>query len=68
MERQIGERFDYNGTTLEVVEATMGHPLYPCCNCNKCFFNNKSINFCIKKIKCMSSERSDYKNVYFIEV
>ena len=59
-ERKIGERFNFNGTTLEVVEAKQ----YDCLGC---FFNFKRINFC-KKMKCAPFERSDHNDVYFKEV
>lgn len=65
MEREVGERFDYNGTTLEVVEATMGHHLYPCCDC---YF--LLICSCYKYMyitgKC--GNRDDKREVYFKEV
>lgn len=57
MERKIGERFSYNGTTLEVVENSNY-------NCEKCFFFQRACD----KIKCLMTERTDCKNVYFMEV
>ena len=60
MEREIGEKFSFNGTTLEVVEAKQ----YDCLGC---FFHGKRINFC-KKMKCTPFERVDHKNIYFKEV
>lgn len=60
IERKIGERFDYNGLTVEVVE-TEYHI------CDKCAFFEKIFDFC-HNIKCANYERSDHKNIYFKEV
>lgn len=60
MERRIGEQFDYNGVTLEVVEKEN-------LNCEECFFFRESRKFC-DKIKCSMFERDDYTFVYFKEV
>lgn len=60
MERKIGERFEYNGITIEIVE-TEYH------SCDKCVFFEQSLEFC-NNIKCADYERFDGKNIYFKEV
>ena len=61
MERKIGERFDYNGVTLEVVKESFG--------CLGCYFIH---NMCVLYINnighCPSEYRSDNQSVIFREV
>lgn len=63
MERKIGERFEYKGTTLEVTENN---------NCIGCYFNKFcNIERCeIGKVTgpCSYDSRIDYTNVVFREV
>lgn len=60
MERRIGEQFDYNGVTLEVVEKEN-------LDCEACFFFEESLEFC-DKIMCIKKERLDNTDVYYKEV
>lgn len=60
MERKIGERFNINGITIEIVE-TEYH------SCDNCAFFEQSLEFC-DNIKCADYERFDGKNIYFKEV
>lgn len=64
MERKIGERFKYNGVTLECIEHSEG-------TCNGCYFWSNNFwmmnSFC-KNIGCCPSARSDSKFVIFKEV
>lgn len=57
MEREIGNVFEFEGTTLQVVETE-------CMNCEGCYFNYR------KKcdINCLPSERTDKKNVVFVKI
>ena len=57
MERKVNEIFEFEGTTLQVVEAED-------MTCDKCYFNYR------KKCDnhCLQSERTDKKNVMFIKI
>ena len=61
MERKIGEQFEYDGITLEVVNQL---------GCKGCYFLFKKV--CIKDLGiigyCGSSRRTDKKPVIFKEV
>lgn len=61
IERKIGERFDYNGVTLEIC---------PKKSCKGCYLMFK--NVCIKYLDmagyCGSSSRSDNTSIIFKEV
>lgn len=58
MERKIGERFDYNGVTLEVVNQI---------GCEGCYFY--TLVMCDKSLgKCYDMDRSDKQSVIFKEV
>ena len=63
MERLIGEHFDYDGTTLEVVK---------CRPCRECYFLNRTI--CFKGYNndiagsCCPMYRSDRTSVIFKEM
>ena len=61
MERKVGEQFKYGDKTLKVIEDP------DCNNCLKCFFYNESVITC-RKMKCADYERSEFDNVYFVEV
>ena len=62
MERKIGERFDYKGKTLEVVEQN----IY--IGCNGCYFFNYITCYGLQVGKCCFISRSDCKSVIFKEV
>ena len=57
MERKVNEIFDFEDTTLQVVETED-------MTCEKCYFNYR------KKcdIHCLPSERIEEKNVMFIKI
>ena len=57
MERKVNDIFEFEGTTLQVVETED-------MTCEKCYFNYR------KKcdINCLPSERIDEKNVMFIKI
>lgn len=56
-EKKVNEVFEFEGTTLQVVETEE-------MNCKNCYFNyHKKCN-----INCLPSERIDKKNVVFIKV
>lgn len=57
MERKVNDIFEFEGTTLQVVETEN-------MTCDKCYFNYR------KKcdINCLPSERIDEKNVMFIKI
>lgn len=64
MERKIGEKFEYDGKTLEVVE-TKSDTCYKCCFKGEtgCCSKNKS-----KTGECEMLKRSDRRPVIFVEV
>ena len=57
MERKVNDIFEFEGTTLQVVETED-------MTCDKCYFNYR------KKCDnhCLQSERTDKKNVMFIKI
>ena len=57
MERKVNDIFEFEDTTLQVVETEN-------MTCDKCYFNYR------KKcdINCLPSERIDEKNVMFIKI
>lgn len=57
MTREIGKVFEFEGTTLQVIETEN-------MTCERCYFNYR------KKcdIPCLPSERTDKKNVIFIKI
>ena len=65
MERQIGEQFDYEGVTLEVVEVKEN-------TCKGCYFIDSK--YCLTGYVqdiagyCFSSDREDDKDVIFKKV
>lgn len=66
MERSIGEKFEYNDITLEVIE---NRSMY----CPGCYFHNNLIPCYFYKIKniigfCKSFNRTDNKNIIFKEI
>lgn len=62
MERKIGETFEFEGKTLRVEENK-------CASCDGCFFERKCSKYQSKKAgECSEYDRSDNKNVIFIEV
>jgi hypothetical protein len=67
MERKIGDRFEWWGKTLEVVEAVENFPAFNICD-NCCF--NAEVCHELKKIRgeCIAENRADNKDVYFIEI
>lgn len=55
-EKKVNEVFEFEGTTLQVVETEE-------MNCKNCYFNyRKKCN-----INCLPSERIDEKNVIFVK-
>lgn len=57
MERKINEIFEYKGARIQAIEDSDF-------TCARCYFNErKTCN-----IHCLPSERTDKKNVIFIEV
>lgn len=65
MERRIGEQFDYNGVTLEVVKQPLENNdvgKY----CNGCYFNKGY--YCCYKGECCYGSRSDSTSVIFKKV
>ena len=70
MERKIGERFEYNGTTLEVVQQSIENKDIRRV-CKDCYFYENLID-CYKKHKitgeCSCYLRIDGKEVIFKEV
>jgi hypothetical protein len=67
MERKIGDRFEWWGKTLEVVEAVENFPAFNICD-NCCF--NTEVCDGLKKIRgeCIAENRADNKDVYFKEI
>lgn len=65
MKRGIGEKFKFEGVTLEVVKAQKSHPLYPCCDCYF-FFPFRCYKSMYITGKC--GHRGDKREVYFKEV
>ena len=69
MERQIGERFDYDGKTLDAVEQSLEYKDTENA-CNGCYFNFKY--FCYRKRyitgECSYYSRIDKKDVIFKEI
>ena len=61
MEREIGERFNYNGTTLEVVKQDIYR------GCYGCYFFNYHTCYGLPTGKCCYISRSDKKSVIFKE-
>ena len=65
MERKIGERFEYDGITLEVAEAPNDNP------CGDCYFLLKE-NECFESVSktgnCSETYREDKRIIYFKEV
>jgi hypothetical protein len=61
-ERKVGEQFDYEGTTLEVVEDFGG------ISCSKCFFNNIDCEDITIRGTCLADKREDETEVHFIKV
>lgn len=59
IERKIGERFNYNGVTLEVVEQSED-------TCDGCYFYRKTD--CPDACLCSCLFRSDFNSVIFKEV
>ena len=64
MERPVGEQFDYNGVTLEVLEHQ---------DCLGCYFHKNYIrcnNVTIRETigACEDFKRNDLKNIIFKEV
>lgn len=56
-EKNVNEVFEFEGTTLQVVETED-------MTCTRCYFN-----YCKRcNINCLPSERIDKKNVVFIKV
>ena len=64
MERRIGEKFEYDGVTLEVAVAPYGN------HCSNCYFllNDKCAESMDITGKCYESFRKDHRRVYFKEV
>lgn len=59
---EIGERFEYDGVTLEVVECHCGIP------CIDCYFrHHRKDDFDCDNSLCRSDERKDKKEVYYIQ-
>ena len=57
MEIKVNDIFEFEGTTLQVVETEN-------MTCEKCYFNYR------KKcdVPCLPSERTDKKNVVFVKI
>ncbi len=70
MERKIGERFDYNGTTLEVVEQSIENKDIARV-CKGCYLKDINVD-CYEKHKitgeCSCYLRIDRKEVIFKEI
>lgn len=66
MERQIGERFDYKGKTLEVVKLEDISNWY----CADCYFRHLISCYYVKKVTgfCSCELRKDGTDVIFKEV
>lgn len=67
MERKVGETFDFNGVKLQAVDT--GREAI----CNGCFFSDPEHASCDKPKPdrmgyCYGPDRSDGKNVIFVEV
>ena len=62
MERKVGERFDYKGKTLKVIESEKDF----CCGCYFrgwcCIYSKEVTGFCSRR------SRTDYKDVIFKEI
>ena len=53
---EIGERFEFNGVVLEVVESL---------NCVSCFFNRSSCELKDRPMYCGSGQRNDMKSISY---
>ena len=61
MERKIGETFEYEGKKLMVTAVKVG--------CDGCFFYRQCSKYRSEKAgECSEYDRSDHKNVIFMEV
>lgn len=71
MERKIGEKFSYNGTTLEVVKQSLENKDIENA-CNGCYFKSNFMFGCYKNNEitgeCSCYSRIDKKDVIFKEI
>ena len=66
MERQIGEQFEYDGVTLEVVNEKY-------CSCERCYFHEEKIPCIRQRIinavgRCNAFNRKDLEFVIFKKI